>query len=174
MSADAALRTPVRVTPEVSPMRPQISVVERLLAKVDFDGPLPEHHPELGQCWIWTASHYRDGYGAFGVGRKVRAAHIVSYILLIGEVPDGLQLDHLCRNRGCPNPWHLEPVTHIENIRRGDAGGYLKRRTHCPQGHEYTPDNSIHLPNGTKNCRECHRARCRDYMRRKRQGRLVT
>lgn len=107
-------------------------------------------------CWEWTGAKYRNGYGAFaGPGRKTTCAHRIGYELLVGAIPDGLTLDHLCRNRACVNPDHLEPVTHRENCIRGRA-----LRTHCPQGHPYDETNTYvkQTPRGTsRECRTCHR-----------------
>lgn len=84
-------------------------------------------------CWLWTAAVDKDpGYGRIWDGHRMAHAHRVVYELNVGPIPDGLELDHLCRVRHCVNPAHLEPVTHAENVRRG-AGGVLKQT--CPQGH---------------------------------------
>lgn len=91
----------------------------RFWAKVQTAGPVPAHAPELGPCWTWTGGHNRDGYGVFRQGRRVRYAHQVAYEVHRGAAPAGLVRDHLCRNRGCPNPSHLEPVRQGENVRRG-------------------------------------------------------
>lgn len=111
-------------------------------------------------CIEWTGSRIR-GYGNIGVGyigkRGVaRAAHRVAYELLVGPIEDGMTLDHLCRNRCCVNPAHLEPVSSLENYERGLAarGG---RKTHCPQGHEYTDENTYRW-RYTRNCKICRRA----------------
>lgn len=92
---------------------------ERFWSKVDKDGPTPILCPELGPCWIWTAS-LNKGYGqaAWGTPSKMRQAYKVAYELLVGPVPEGLDLDHLCETKPCVNPAHLEPVTHAENVRR--------------------------------------------------------
>jgi hypothetical protein len=79
-------------------------------------------------CWIWTACLQSDGYGSFRLAGKTRLAHVVAWEWSKGLVPDGLELDHLCRNRACVNPDHLEPVTHIENVRRGALGTVTKAR----------------------------------------------
>jgi hypothetical protein len=101
---------------------------ERFEEKIDRDGPIPSYAPELGPCWPWTGCRIpgpRGGYGIIkggGVGSrnaKPLIAHVVSYGFYVGPVPDGLELDHLCANKGCVNPAHLEPVTHAENLRRG-------------------------------------------------------
>jgi hypothetical protein len=89
---------------------------ERFWPQVDFDGP--------GGCWLWTGQANKGGYGAFSVGsrydgnRRGVRAHRWAYEALVGPIPEGLQLDHLCRNPPCVNPAHLEPVTHAENMRR--------------------------------------------------------
>lgn len=109
------------------------------------------------ECWEWTASRRGGGYGQIHFRRINRPAHRVAYELLVGPIPPGLTLDHLCRNRRCVNPAHLEPVTISENVRRAVGGG-----THCKRGHEFTPDNVLFIPDGRK-CKTCNRARQRAY-----------
>jgi hypothetical protein len=116
---------------------------------------------DAGDCWQWTDSLATNGYGAFRTPSGSVRAHRWAYEHLVGPIPDGLQLDHLCRNRGCVNPDHLEPVTLGENVRRGAAGAHLRARTHCPQGHEYTPENTYVRAGNRRRCRECDRAACR-------------
>lgn len=99
-------------------------------------------------CWEWTAKRTADGYGkASGI-----SAHRAVYQLLVEEVPPGMVLDHLCRNRACVNPSHLEVVTKAENNRRATA--VRKLATHCKRGHEFTPDNTI-SKGGARACRTC-------------------
>jgi len=100
-------------------------------------------------CWEWTRHQDGKGYGVISVrsidGKWSTAkTHRVAYELLVGPIPGGLQLDHLCRNRICCNPDHLEPVTNRENAIRGYGwSGINARKTHCPQGHEFTPENTM-------------------------------
>jgi hypothetical protein len=115
------------------------------------------------ECWEWTAAKNRGGYGWVHDGTRHRTAHNVLYELLVGSIPKGLELDHLCRNRGCVRPDHLEPVTRSENIRRGVAPERVRERhravTHCPQGHPYDEANTQYRKNGNRVCGTCNRFR---------------
>lgn len=125
-------------------------------------------------CWEWTGKTNERGYGYIQIGRQSRRAHRVAYEAFLGEVPDGLVLDHLCRVRNCMNPAHLEPVSHAENVRRGEAPSRrswkLNPRSHCPQGHPYDEANAYIRPNGRRMCRACAQARKRRYRQEKRQA----
>lgn len=134
-------------------MRPKYSTEERIAAfwaKVSHSG----------LCWIWTGCKTHDGYGNFGVGGVLRIAkaHRFSYELLIGPIPSGLTLDHLCRNRSCVNPTHLEPVTIRENTLRGDTLAARKsQQTHCGRGHELAWPNLTNTSTTRRRaCRICH------------------
>ena len=132
------------------PARP---IEERFWEKVDKDGPVPQHRPELGPCWIWTCSKNGKGYGRF----MVTKGHFISaHRFVFGEVIVQLQVDHLCRNHSCVNRSHLELVTKQENQRRGLKGDFT---THCPQGHAYDEGNTYTSKRGHRHCRTCHRER---------------
>lgn len=127
----------------------------RFWSKTRFD-------PETG-CLNWNASRNpRGGYGRFRLDGKLQVAHRVGYELAGGAIPDGLTIDHLCRNTRCVNPLHLEPVTVAENIRRGTQGWQQRAKAECPKGHPYDEDNTYLNPRGQRLCRACGRVRARE------------
>lgn len=110
-------------------------------------------------CWEWSGNMYHDGYGMFNVDERKVRAHRFSYEIMVGPIPGGLQIDHLCRNRACVRFDHLEPVTQRENIRRGNSlSGMRARATHCIRGHAFDEENTYWAPNGSRRCRTCIRA----------------
>lgn len=139
----------------------------RSSGSVGWDRPILEHGlvDRVGQCllvgdgcWEWTGSRRPDGYGQIHVGGKNRRAHRVVYELMVGPIPEGLTIDHLCRNRACCRPDHLEPVTRAENTRRGGAA-----LTHCKRaGHLYDEQNTYVSPKGERRCRACAAERGRN------------
>lgn len=140
-------------------------IVERFWERVNRDGPLPfdPYLPDLGQCWLCTLKPNKYGYCEFQIGsrkegteRKI-GAHILSYEWEYGPVPEGLEIDHLCRVTICVRPIHLEAVTHEENVRRGRGGQFHLLKTHCPQGHPYDDENLYQAPDGRRHCRACGR-----------------
>jgi hypothetical protein len=119
-------------------------------------------------CWEWTASRFPNGYGQF-VAAGEQYAHRVAFLFVAQQtIPARHQLDHLCRNKACVNPDHLEAVTHRVNTLRGDTmPGRNSRKTHCVHGHEFTPENTTLSPYGRR-CKTCDRRRSREaYARRK-------
>lgn len=109
-------------------------------------------------CWLWTGARERGGYGRFALTHhKGVLAHRFAYELLIGPIPEELDLDHVhprCTHKHCVNPAHLEPVTRGENNRRRSAV-----QTHCKRGHKFTPENTYRAPGSPiiRRCRECQR-----------------
>lgn len=145
------------------------AIEDRFWAKVDFTGP----------CWEWMAGRDRDGYGRFSArGMASQYAHRVAWELLGLVIPDGLCLDHLCRNKSCVNPDHTEPVTIAENTRRAGfkkgmrtvIGDYHLGKTHCKRGHAYDAANTYITPDGWRHCRECSRLATQRYRARKAVG----
>lgn len=146
------------VPPAEPPSFGSLRLPERFWAKVT---------PNSDGCWLWTGT-LRNGYGRFNVGGRLADAHHLAYRVLVGPVPDGLELDHLCHSsdvtcmdprcnhRACCNPEHLEPVTHKVNMERSGHS----RKTHCPQKHPYSGWNLI-LRDGHRHCRACIYARTR-------------
>ena len=104
-------------------------------------------------CWLWQAAVNDEGYGRFGPSEY---AHRWAYEFCVGPLPDGLQIDHLCRVRNCVNPDHLEPVTGRTNILRGISFSAVHaRKTHCPQGHPYDEANTYTSPTAKRRSRQC-------------------
>jgi hypothetical protein len=109
-------------------------------------------------CWNWVSAISKEGYGRFSLNGTNQLAHRVAWCLTRGEIPIGKVIDHLCRNRKCCNPNHLEIVTTQENTKRGLLGNI----THCKQGHEFTEANTYVFPNGkTRQCKTCRRENLR-------------
>lgn len=127
----------------------------------------------LTGCWVWTACLGGGGYGKYWGGAtigRVMVAHRFAYESLVGPVPDGLQLDHLCRNRACVNPAHLEPVTVRENLLRGvGPSAQAALATHCPDGHPYSGENLYLSPRGDRGCKTCRTDQARASVKRRRE-----
>ena len=148
-------------------------VGKRMMARfTKWDHATPEERfwtkvEKTEDCWLWTASKNADGYGQFGrIDGKMVSAHRFAYELMVGPIPDGLAIDHLCRIRHCVNPEHLEAVTHRENCLRGiEAATDRARKTHCLRGHLFDEDNTYCPPEHPqeRTCRKCKRIRQREY-----------
>ncbi|MFC8277185.1 HNH endonuclease signature motif containing protein [Streptomyces sp. NPDC057271] len=112
--------------------------------------------PGQSGCLVWTAQLNHEGYGRFWLNGKQVQAHRASYELLVGPIPEGKQIDHLCSNRRCINPHHLEPVTPWENVMRGRTPAATNAaKIACLRGHLFTSANTYISPKGSRECRAC-------------------
>ena len=142
---------------------------ERFWVKVDKNGPVPGHRPDLGPCWVWTGGKMTSGYGTFypggGRGTPQVGAHRFAYEMLREPIPEGMEIDHVCRNKLCVNAanGHLEPVTRTENLRRvpGSFVAENPGKTPCPKGHPYDEENTRVRVKASgsvmRSCRQCGR-----------------
>ena len=146
------------------------NLTEKVMSRIDKNDP--------NGCWIWIGYINEGGYGRVTAWGKPRLAHRLVYQIEIGTIPEGLVLDHLCRNRKCVNPKHLEPVTSGENTRRGNhknCGIRKREQTHCIRGHEFNKENTYLRPDGRRLCRSCARMYDKErYPRRKLTRRMIS
>lgn len=127
--------------------------------------------PDENGCMNWLAYKNPHGYGQIKAGPRPVAAHRVSFALRVGTVPEGKEIDHLCRNRACVAPDHLEAVTHRANMLRGETiAAKNSKKTHCKSGHEFSDENTYITPAGVRQCRPCKNRRHSE-MRGRRTGR---
>jgi len=161
----------------IRPYKPRKDLHDRFMSKVEFD--------PNGGCWLWAGPNDGGrGYGRFMAREQLgeRQAHRAAYALFCEPIPHGLEIDHLCSVPACVNPAHLEPVTRQENMRRAPKHGLKlggiangernKRKTHCPQGHEYAVTASV-SPEGWKRCKVCNAAKTRRQYARKKLGKSI-
>lgn len=118
-------------------------------------------------CWFWEGPKATNGYGLFSCKKVRYGAHRLSYMIYVGIIPSGLVIDHLCRNRDCINPAHLEPVTQRENLLRSPLtlNGIGFAKTHCHKGHIFDVENTYIRAEGKRDCRKCRAEaakRCRE------------
>jgi hypothetical protein len=134
-------------------------VEPRFLAKVN----------KTSTCWLWSAWIERNGYGRFWLDGRQQGAHRVAYELYVDPIPNGLEIDHLCRVRHCVNPAHLDVVTPAENVRRMavQRKPYQHQRDACPNGHAYDEENTVITATG-RACATCKRDANRAYYERNR------
>ncbi len=145
--------------------KPEV-IARRFWAKVNkSSGVFKLVQGEQSECWTWQSSMLPKGYGTTKYKGKGIAAYKLAYMLSIGPVPDGLELDHLCRTRRCVRPDHLEPITHLENIRRGICAN--REKATCLKGHPF----DVIRKSGKRDCSVCHKALVRAYHLRKKQER---
>ena len=131
--------------------KPRIPLEARFWAKV-------RKSPDPGGCWIWTGSKSEGRYGSFNVAGVIRPAHCVAYELATGPIPDGAELDHLCRQKLCVRPDHLEPVTHKVNVLRGKGPtAQNAQKDMCSRGHPFDLINTYWRTDGGRRCRACKR-----------------
>jgi hypothetical protein len=151
----------------------EAALPRRLLEKIDFDGP--------NGCWMWTGARTRTGYGHTSVGYKTWRAHRLVFTLLVRELVQDEQIDHLCHNRDeschggmtcphrlCVNPAHLRPIIWFQHAQERGPGRRNAEKTHCPQGHPYEGENLYHDSKGRR-CRACQRAASQRYEAKRRR-----
>jgi len=136
----------------------EVDLLRNLFSRIDFDGPVPEHRPDLGPCWVCKRGVKPNGYGDLSYRGKKISAHRLAFTLFVGDIPEGLDLDHLCRNRACVRPYHLEPTTRLENLVRGEGLIAMHvKKTHCINGHEFTSDNTYLYRDKYRICKTCRK-----------------
>jgi hypothetical protein len=168
-------------------MADRVAPIAAGIDRSEFGAWLLSRVERVGDCWVWQGTLSHNGYARYKLpcrwgapsSRKAKPVHTqvhrLAYMVMVGPIPSGLVTDHLCRTRACVNPAHLEPVTTLENLRRGVRGVRAAGRsdtprasgklcapdTHCAHGHEYTPANTRLEERGRRRCRACGAARYR-------------
>ncbi len=119
----------------------------RFWDKVNREGPVPD----IGRCWLWEGAKTATGYGHLRSDGRAKKAHRVSYELFVEPIPEGMEIDHICRNRSCVNPLHLRAVNH--QAQASNTVQFNSTKTHCPRGHEYND----YRQSGARRCTRCER-----------------
>lgn len=153
-NAPAMLATSEGVTQEVlAPMRKHFTLslntseeTNRFWSKVD----------RSGSCWEWTSLCHKTGYGRFKLRGRMAVAHRIAYVNTVGEIDEGMELHHLCGNRRCVNPRHLQPLSKSAHAKIGPLAQDESEKDCCPQGHPYSSENT-YVWRGSRFCRECRR-----------------
>jgi hypothetical protein len=127
-----------------------------------FTEKIAEPFDAHNECWIWTGWKNLKGYGQFWLNGGDVPSQRVAHELFIGPIPEGYHVDHICKNRACVRPDHLQVLTHFEN-----SGQARRDKTHCLNGHEFSESNT-YVFNGMRHCKTCVRDRMRKYLARKR------
>lgn len=147
------------------------ALLRELLSRTTI-GPIPETRPDLGECWLWNRGiSKRDGYGYVSIGDVNRSVYRVVYVLVNGPLPEGFQVDHLCRVRACIRPTHLDGVTlRVNTLRSENIAAKNARKLFCKNGHELGPNNlSVSdLFIGRRTCLICARKRQKDFYQKRR------
>lgn len=118
---------------------------------------LSTHTETKGECHVWTGFCGNNGYGYYRTADANLLAHRMAFELLVGPIPAGHELHHICETPACVNPAHLKPVTRSEHWRIGNSPSATRaRQTHCKRGHIFSPENTYARPNGQRRCRKCH------------------
>jgi hypothetical protein len=148
---------------------------QRFWRKLEQNGPIPAHRPDLGRCWIWKGSIDSMGYGRFRAkSPQYTKTHRFSFELHYGPMPPQLQTDHLCRNHACANPAHLEAVTCRQNVMRGKAlSASNAKKSHCKRGHPFTKENTKLNSDGGRICITCVRKYDREWKKAKATSRRL-
>ncbi len=127
----------------------------RFWRHVDKDGPIPPLHPDMDNCWLWVGSLDPQGYGHFWDGIRLTYSHRFAF----GDVPPGMEINHLCEVENCCRRSHLEAVPHMTNMRYSGPAARKAAQTHCIRGHLFDELNTFISKNGTRHCKACSNAR---------------